>query len=106
MHLPLLPSLLLLAATGSSEGFRTSETRHRPSLSALQSSSPNPFETMQSIFSPKNGPPPSQVRAIPDVVVESDYKIAAGFGAVGAAIIALDDAGVVGSVFGGFLLLL
>ena len=104
MHLPLLPSLLLLAATGSSEGFRTSETRHLPN-SALQAS-PNPFETIQSIFSPKNGPPPSQVRAIPDVVVESDYKIAAGFGAVGAAIIALDDAGVVGSVFGVFLLLL
>lgn len=107
MHLPLLLSLLLLlAATDSVEGFRTSasETRHRPSSALRLSNTPNPFESIQSIFSPKSGSPPS--RAIPDAVVDPDYKLAAGFGAAGAATIALDQAGVVGSAFGGFLCLL
>ncbi|EJK51990.1 hypothetical protein THAOC_28784, partial [Thalassiosira oceanica] len=107
MHLPLLLSLLLLlAATDSVEGFRTSasETRHRPSSALRLSNTPNPFESIQSIFTPKSGSPPS--RAIPDAVVDPDYKLAAGFGAAGAATIALDQAGVVGSAFGGFLCLL
>ena len=104
MQLPVLLSLLLLlAATDSVAGFTTSRNTRHSSSAVRLSNSPNPLESIQSIFSPG----PSQARAIPeDVVVDPDYKLAAGFGTAGATTIALDQAGVVGSAFGGFLCLL
>lgn len=65
----------------------------------------NPFDFLQSLFSSPSSAVAEPEPQIPDVVVESDYTLAAVFGVVGVSIVAANH-GVGGVVGGGFITLL
>lgn len=73
----------------------TAFARRSTSLPASSS----PFDFLEGIFSSSSGSAAVAAPAIPDVVVDTDYKLAAAFGAVGGSILA--NAHNVGGVLGG-----
>ena len=86
----------------------TTIDRPLPRTHLLRASS-SPFDFLQSIVtssskSPATKEPPRP--RIPDVVVDSDYTLAAAFAVVGVSIIAADRGGVGGVLGGGFFALL
>ena len=86
----------------------TTINRPLPRTHLLRASS-SPFDFLQSIFtsSSKSSATEEPPRPrIPDVVVDSDYTLAAAFAVVGVSIIAADRGGVGGALGGGFFTLL
>jgi hypothetical protein len=102
----LLHALSCLAFSPHPSKVVRAKTVHRPLPRTHLRASSSPFDFLQTIFSSSSmKEPPSRPR-IPDVVVDSDYTLAAAFAVVGVSIIAADRGGVGGALGGGFVTLL
>ncbi|EED91848.1 predicted protein [Thalassiosira pseudonana CCMP1335] len=108
-HVLLLSALLLQAASNSCVAFHAGGVpSSRATLVKPLAADGNPFNFFKDVLSPSGGDAEvaAPVPAIPDVVVDSDYKLAAAFGAAAVSIVIATDASVGGSIFGGLIALL
>lgn len=93
-HVLLLSALLLQAASNSCVAFHAGGVpSSRATLVKPLAANGNPFNFFKDVLSPSGGDAEvaAPVPAIPDVVVDSDYKLAAAFGAAAVSIVIATD---------------
>eukprot|EP00970_Alexandrium_tamarense_P000127 scaffold17_cov194-Alexandrium_tamarense.AAC.6 len=93
-HVLLLSALLLQAASNSCVAFHAGGVpSSRATLVKPLAADGNPFNFFKDVLSPSGGDAEvaAPVPAIPDVVVDSDYKLAAAFGAAAVSIVIATD---------------